>query len=70
MPLSKNRKSHSQKLKQRKTEIINNKLRIDKMYKSIYEELRSRPTSVTDMLNKEEEADELPNSLKQTTLSS
>ena len=67
MPSSKNRKSHAKKVKSRNIQIANHKRHIDKLYSSLYEELRNKSTSVPDMLNNEEKAG-VPNSPDQTTL--
>ena len=54
MPVSKNRKVHAKKALQRKNEIIQYRNRMEKAYKEMYETLRNKSTSMTDMLNKEE----------------
>jgi hypothetical protein len=55
MPVSKNRKGHAKKALQRKTEMIQYRNRMNNMYKQMYETLREKSTSMTDMLNKEEQ---------------
>ena len=57
MPVSKHRKGHAKKALQRKNEIIQYRNRMDKAYKAMFQTLRDKSTSMTDMLNKE---DKLP----------
>jgi hypothetical protein len=69
MPVSKHRKKHAQKVLQRKTEMIQYRNRMEKAYREMYEQLRDKATSMTDMLNKEEQSGP-PSGGEQTTIPS
>ena len=63
MPVSKNRKGHAKKALQRKTEMIQYRNRMNNAYRQMYETLRNKSISMTDMLNQE---DKLPGGPDQT----
>ncbi len=56
MPISKNRKGHRQKSIARKVREKQRKAHLENMYKAMMQELRTKNTSVPEMLNKEDEA--------------
>lgn len=54
MPVSKNRKGYAKKANLRKTRMAERRNRLNRIYREMGEALRSKHTSVPDMLNTEE----------------
>jgi hypothetical protein len=61
MPISRNRKGHRQKAMARKVREKQRKAHLENMYKAMMQELRTKNTSVPEMLNKEDEIVEATN---------